>query len=134
LLPGATGSDLWAGSRLGLGSGQLLGPGAGLAQSTLLDGGGFDGGASSSGGHFTEVLPAGCAPDAYKLFVGNVPKSLTEEELRPVRVLSMQPLHTHTCTWPLAPCCCWCVLRQRSLVRAKKQPCTWRSCMLLAGV
>jgi hypothetical protein len=32
-----------------------------------------------------KLPPVGCAPDAYKLFVGNIPKSYTEEELRPVR-------------------------------------------------
>lgn len=31
-----------------------------------------------------EVPPPGCAPDAYKLFVGNLPKSYSEEDLRPL--------------------------------------------------
>ncbi|GFH21421.1 RRM domain-containing protein [Haematococcus lacustris] len=31
----------------------------------------------------TETPPAGCAPDAIKLFVGNIPKSCTEEQLLP---------------------------------------------------
>lgn len=31
----------------------------------------------------TETPPAGCAPDALKLFVGNIPKSCTEEQLLP---------------------------------------------------
>jgi RNA recognition motif-containing protein len=30
-----------------------------------------------------EPPPQGCEPDAYKLFVGNLPKSCTEEEIRP---------------------------------------------------
>jgi hypothetical protein len=29
-----------------------------------------------------DVPPAGCAPDAYKLFVGNVPKAYTEDVRR----------------------------------------------------
>jgi hypothetical protein len=29
-----------------------------------------------------EVPPPGCSPDAYKLFIGNVPKSYTEEVCR----------------------------------------------------
>jgi len=28
-----------------------------------------------------EMPPAGCSPDAIKLFVGNIPKSCTEEQL-----------------------------------------------------
>jgi CUG-BP- and ETR3-like factor len=32
-----------------------------------------------------DVLPRGCAPDADKLFVGNIPKTCTERELRQVR-------------------------------------------------
>jgi hypothetical protein len=31
-----------------------------------------------------DVLPRGCAPDAYKLFVGNIPKTCMERELRQV--------------------------------------------------
>ncbi|KIY91316.1 CUG-BP- and ETR-3-like factor 3-B [Monoraphidium neglectum] len=32
----------------------------------------------------TEVPPPGCAPDAYKLFIGNVPSCYTERDLRPL--------------------------------------------------
>lgn len=32
----------------------------------------------------TENPPPGCAPDAIKLFVGNVPKSCTDEQLLPL--------------------------------------------------
>lgn len=42
---------------------------------------------SSFGGVVSEQPPVGCAPDAYKLFVGNIPKSLTEENLRPVSIV-----------------------------------------------
>ena len=51
-------------------------------------GGGLMGGFGSTGG--TEMLvevqetpPMGCSPDAIKLFVGNVPKSCTEDQLMP---------------------------------------------------
>lgn len=91
LCVGAAGSDLWSGSSLGVGSGSRLAVGAGLSQGRLLDAAAAAAGAAGLGdamtggtGMFTELLPAGCAPDAYKLFVGNVPKSFTEEELRPV--------------------------------------------------
>ena len=30
-----------------------------------------------------ETPPNGCAPDAIKLFVGNIPKTCTEEQLMP---------------------------------------------------
>ena len=70
------------------------GGGASLSQGKLLDAAsaaavaaGMGDASSSSAGLYTELLPAGCAPDAYKLFVGNVPKTFTEEELRPVRWL-----------------------------------------------
>jgi len=91
LCAGAAGSDLWSGSSLGVGSASRLAAGAGLSQGKLLDAAAAAAGAAGLGdalnggtGMFTEMLPAGCAPDAYKLFVGNVPKSFTEEELRPV--------------------------------------------------
>lgn len=66
-----------------------MGAGAGLSQGKLLDaaaaaGMASEGSSSSSALQYTELLPAGCAPDAYKLFVGNVPHAFTEEELRPV--------------------------------------------------
>jgi hypothetical protein len=31
-----------------------------------------------------DLPPLGCTPDAYKLFVGNIPKQYTEEDLIPV--------------------------------------------------
>lgn len=31
-----------------------------------------------------DVAPPGCAPDAYKLFVGNLPRAYTEHDLLPV--------------------------------------------------
>jgi hypothetical protein len=73
---------------MGMSSGPRGGGGASLSQGKLLDaaaaaGMSFDA-SSSSAGLYSELLPAGCAPDAYKLFVGNVPKTCTEEELRPV--------------------------------------------------
>ncbi|KAI8465632.1 MAG: hypothetical protein J3K34DRAFT_487277 [Monoraphidium minutum] len=77
------------------------GPGAGAGGGGLGSGGG--GGGSGGGHHFSsgssggyafdvapqpifgsELPPTGCAPDAYKLFIGNVPKSYTEESLRPI--------------------------------------------------
>lgn len=71
---------------------------AGLSHGKLLDAAAAAAGmaepSNSSAGLYTELLPAGCAPDAYKLFVGNVPKTFTEEELRPVSVC-----WTHVITW-----------------------------------
>jgi hypothetical protein len=32
----------------------------------------------------SEAPPAGCDPDALKLFVGNIPRSYTEEQLQPI--------------------------------------------------
>jgi hypothetical protein len=67
-----------------------MGAGAGSSQGKLLDSAaaaaGMAGAGSSSSSTlpYTELLPAGCAADAYKLFVGNVPHAFTEEELRPV--------------------------------------------------
>lgn len=84
-------SYLWAGNPVGAASASRMGSGSSLSQGKLLDAAAAAAGmgdtSSSSAGMFTELLPAGCAPDAYKLFVGNVPKSFTEEELRPVSVL-----------------------------------------------
>jgi hypothetical protein len=85
------GSDLWMGNPLGMAAGSRGGAGASLSQGKLLDAAaaaaGLGEASSSSAGLHTELLPAGCAPDAYKLFVGNVPKTFTEEDLRPVSVL-----------------------------------------------
>eukprot|EP00879_Flechtneria_rotunda_P003486 GHRR01003715.1.p1 GENE.GHRR01003715.1~~GHRR01003715.1.p1 ORF type:complete len:499 (+),score=190.43 GHRR01003715.1:1683-3179(+) len=92
------GSDAWLSSSRGsslLSAGSappgLLPLAAGLSQGKLLEVAAAAAGRAAGVGAggvtslFTnEVPPAGCAPDAYKLFVGNVPKALTEEELRPV--------------------------------------------------
>lgn len=82
------GSDLWMGNPLGMAAGSRGGAGASLSQGKLLDAAaaaaGLGEASSSNTGLHTELLPAGCAPDAYKLFVGNVPKTFTEEDLRPV--------------------------------------------------
>jgi hypothetical protein len=56
-----------------------------------------------------DVLPRGCAPDAYKLFVGNVPKTCTERELRQVRQrLIHLPQHVYSAALiaPWLVCCC----------------------------
>ena len=84
------GSDLWLGNPMATApAAARMTMGASMAQSKLLEAaaaaaGLCEPGSSSSNNLYTELLPAGCAPDAYKLFVGNVPKSFTEEELRPV--------------------------------------------------
>jgi hypothetical protein len=79
------------GNPKGVGAASRMGSGASLSQGKLLDAAaaaaGMGDSSSTSAGLYTELLPAGCAPDAYKLFVGNVPKAFTEEELRPVSVL-----------------------------------------------
>jgi hypothetical protein len=79
------------GNPMGMPSSSRMAAGASLSQSKLLEAAAAAAGmgetSSSSTNLFTELLPAGCAPDAYKLFVGNVPKSFTEEELRPVGAL-----------------------------------------------
>lgn len=79
------------GNPLGMsGAPMRMGAGTGLSQGKLLDAAAAaasmvgEGSSSSSALQYTELLPAGCAPDAYKLFVGNVPHAFTEEELRPV--------------------------------------------------
>jgi hypothetical protein len=76
-------------------------------------------GASSGGGLPAELPPVGCAPDAYKLFVGNIPKSYTEEELRPVSCSCVMPLDIRACCCAprhvvvlnrhtrALPCACW---------------------------
>jgi hypothetical protein len=61
-------------SRAGSSSTGLLGRGALAASHARMGGGG--------GG--MDVPPAGCGPDAYKLFVGNIPKMFTEGDLLPV--------------------------------------------------
>lgn len=79
------------GNPMGMPSSSRMAAGASLSQTKLLEAAAAAAGmgetSSSSINLFTELLPAGCAPDAYKLFVGNVPKSITEEELRPVGAL-----------------------------------------------
>lgn len=54
---------------------------------SLGQGGILEGGSSSSAavgdGDPNENPPVGCNPDAIKLFIGNVPKSFTEEQLCP---------------------------------------------------
>jgi hypothetical protein len=47
-------------------------------------GGGGERPGSGAGQEAVECRPAGCAPDAYKLFIGNVPKSISEQQLRPL--------------------------------------------------
>ncbi|WIA44418.1 hypothetical protein OEZ86_007184 [Tetradesmus obliquus] len=97
-------TDMWSGSssRAGTSGGAAAAAsrsGASLSQGKLLEAAaaaaaaksGSDSAhaaaaAGSSGGVGlpAELPPVGCAPDAYKLFIGNIPKSYTEEELRPV--------------------------------------------------
>lgn len=63
-----------------------LGMHAGRASSSSGSGGGAYAHAGGRPGPFpTEQPPPGCEPDAYKLFIGNVPKRCTEHDLRPVR-------------------------------------------------
>lgn len=45
----------------------------------------------------TETPPPGCSPDAIKLFVGNVPKSCTEEQLLPLFQSVGKVRHTRAC-------------------------------------
>ncbi|KAJ9515120.1 hypothetical protein QJQ45_028921 [Haematococcus lacustris] len=74
-LPGGMGLGLPPSSHLGQ---SMLGSTYGLDPSTVAMG--------AMGGletEITETPPAGCAPDAIKLFVGNIPKSCTEEQLLP---------------------------------------------------
>lgn len=50
-----------------------------------------------------ETPPAGCNPDAIKLFVGNIPRNYTEDQLRPffetvgqvVELVIVRDKHTH---------------------------------------
>lgn len=51
-----------------------------------------------------DVAPSGCAPNAYKLFVGNIPRAYSEPDLLPVSALRAQQLwgvrggqHTRCC-------------------------------------
>lgn len=80
---------------MGVAAGSRGGAGASLSQGKLLDAAaaaaGLSEATSSSAVLHTELLPAGCAPDAYKLFVGNVPKAFTEEDLKPVSAAVGQP-------------------------------------------
>ena len=78
------------------GRGGMMGGPSGL----MLGGGGFAGGGGSSSGMMAmsggmlagppdlmmevpETPPNGCSMDAIKLFIGNIPKSCTEEQLQP---------------------------------------------------
>ena len=82
--------------RMGMGpAGMMLGGGGGGGGGMMLGavgGGGRGGGMMHGGGggggsdlmmEAFEPPPPGCAPDAIKLFVGNVPKSCSEEQIRP---------------------------------------------------
>lgn len=73
-----------------------------------------------SAGLYTELLPAGCAPDAYKLFVGNVPKAFTEEELRPVRCSSSSSTTKQASKQPDG---IWCWLAYGWQLHVKKPSC-----------
>lgn len=81
------------GNPMGSAAASQGGAGASLSQGKLLDAAAAAAGlseASSSGAVLhTELLPAGCAPDVYKLFVGNVPKAFTEEDLKPVSAVAV---------------------------------------------
>jgi hypothetical protein len=65
-------------------------------------------GVSSGGGLPAELPPVGCAPDAYKLFIGNIPKSYTEEELRPVSALGCMHDLSIACEYPVSLFVCLC--------------------------
>jgi hypothetical protein len=57
-----------------------------------------------------DVLPRGCAPDAYKLFVGNIPKTCTERELRQVRQAPRTlQLYMQCAAEIVTRCTMWCL-------------------------
>lgn len=59
--------------------------------------------------HRQQLVPAGCAPDAVKLFIGNVPKFYFEDTLEPIfaqlgRVVELSVVRTPACAGEQGSC------------------------------
>ena len=60
------------------------GPGSAGGPGSAVGAGAASPSAAGKAEAMVEAAPMGCAPDAYKLFVGNIPKHCTEAMLRPM--------------------------------------------------
>lgn len=54
-----------------------------------------------------DIPPPGCAPSAYKLFVGNIPRAYSEPDLLPVGQICMQETSVVPCSATVLGCTSW---------------------------